>query len=434
MAILRIELQYDELSKFTGVHMKRRLLILSLGLVSALGGAALAADAAGRIYGRITTTDGDTYEGIIRWDKNEASWVDILDGTRERESSADDADTPRKKHRDRTRIEILGLKIGDDGDDVEFSSSSQAGIRIGHIKSIRPDGDDAADIILKSGRKVHMEADGSDLGSGIREIIVEDKHEGETELAWEDIELVEFLPAKVDAESMLGDRLYGTVTTRRGDQYTGFVAWDADEAFGTDVLDGETKDRTRKIRFDKIASIERYSSDGASITLKNGEQLVLRGTNDVNDGNRGIVVCDPAFGQVVVDWDQFEKLDFQTPTKQVGYDQFDGGRPLHGTVQTEEGDKYTGTIKWDDDESNTWEMINGEFRDVRFEIEFGLIKSIEKQSSSTSLVTVSDGRTFRLRGSNDVDESNRGIYIQMPNNKTVRVDWEDFTRLDLDQK
>ena len=32
----------------------------------------------GRIYGKITTTDGDVYEGLIRWDKNEGNWVKNL--------------------------------------------------------------------------------------------------------------------------------------------------------------------------------------------------------------------------------------------------------------------------------------------------------------------------------------------------------------------
>ena len=37
----------------------------------------------GRIYGKITTTDGDILEGLIRWDKNEGNWVDILNGTKD---------------------------------------------------------------------------------------------------------------------------------------------------------------------------------------------------------------------------------------------------------------------------------------------------------------------------------------------------------------
>jgi hypothetical protein len=32
-----------------------------------------------RIWGQLHTTSGDVYEGFIRWDRNEGSWVDIID-------------------------------------------------------------------------------------------------------------------------------------------------------------------------------------------------------------------------------------------------------------------------------------------------------------------------------------------------------------------
>ncbi len=396
-----------------------------------LAGAALAADTSGRLYGKITTKDGDTYEGLIRWDKNEASWVDVLDGTK----VGEEVSTARSKraHRKSTKIEFFGVQIGDsedDGDNLE----SQCGIRMGNIKTIVPEGDDGARLTLQSGQTLHMTGSSTDIGSEVRQIIIEDKHEGETELAWEDLDKVEFIPARADLESSTGDRLFGTVTTRRGDLFTGYVAWDADEVFGSDILDGEVKDRPRKIHFDKIAAIERYSSSGASVTLKSGENLVLRGSNDVDDDNRGIVVSDPAFGQVTIPWDQFGRVEFKPAPRAVSYNQFDGGRPLRGTVYTEEGDEYTGTIQWDNDEQYTWEMLNGEYHDVTFEIEMGFIRSIEKQSSTTSLVTIADGRTFRLRGSNDVDESNRGVFVTASGGKTVEVDWADFVKVEFSAK
>ncbi|MCH8142169.1 MAG: thiolase family protein [Proteobacteria bacterium] len=76
-------------------------------------------------------------------------------------------------------------------------------------------------------------------------------------LGAEDIDLIEFSQAPSDIESVFGERLYGTLTTRHGEEYTGFVCWDMDELFMTDVLDGEERGRTRKIRFGRISSIER---------------------------------------------------------------------------------------------------------------------------------------------------------------------------------
>ena len=37
----------------------------------------------GRLYGTLRTTDGEQFEGWIRWDKNEAFWDDILDATKQ---------------------------------------------------------------------------------------------------------------------------------------------------------------------------------------------------------------------------------------------------------------------------------------------------------------------------------------------------------------
>jgi len=60
-----------------------------------------------------------------------------------------------------------------------------------------------------------------------------------------------------------------------------------------------------------------------------------------------------------------------------------------------------------------------------------MIKSIEKISSRTSLITLKDGRSFKLRGSNDVDRDNKGIII-VDNRDEIVVDWEDFEMLEFD--
>ena len=61
----------------------------------------------------------------------------------------------------------------------------------------------------------------------------------------------------------------------------------------------------------------------------------------------------------------------------------------------------------------------------------GLIESIEKKSRRTALVTVKDGRTFRLRGSNDVDQDNKGIFITLANGDVEVVEWEEFDRVEF---
>lgn len=388
------------------------------------------ADNSGRIYGKITTVDDETFEGLIRWDKNEGSWVDVLDGTKERTHRKSNK-SRRKKYRERKKtIRIFGIDIGSTSSSWSFNA--QSGIRFGHIKSMEIIGDDEALLILKSGEEIEFSEGSTDIGESIREIVIEDIDEGEIELVWDDIDKIEFMQGDSDLNSNFGKRLYGTLTTRRGDEFTGHICWDIDEIFTTDILDGDYKGRSRKIKFGKIASIERYSSSGAKVTLKNGDDMVLRGTNDVNDSNNGILVSDEAFGQIEVDWDEFDKVEFTEAPHQVEYDSFDGGKNIYGTVFTEDGEEYTGKIRWDDDEEFTWEFLNGNNHDVEFDIEFGKIKEIVKKSYRSSIVTVSDGRTFRLRGSNDVDENNKGIFIILDDGEEIEVDWEDFEKLVLD--
>jgi len=399
-------------------------------------GLVVIAGSCNRIYGQVTTVDGDVYKGMIRWDRNEGNWFDVLDGDKELPDKDNHRSSRQKYSERKTTIEIFGIKFHPHKTNWSWSSNiAQSGIRFGHLKSLEVIDDNSAMLTLKSGEKVKLSNGSTDIGTDIREIIIEDPNKGETDLEWDDLDRVDFLPCRTDMESDFGERLYGTLTTRRGEEFTGYICWDMDEIFTNDILDGDSKGRRRKIKFGKLESIERYSSSGATVTLMNGDETLLRGTNDVNDGNRGIIVSDPGFGQVIVEWDEFDKLDFKQPPQNIlNYDDFDGGRPLTGTVYTEDGDSYTGKIRWDDDEEYTWEILDGKYHDIDFDIEFGLIKKIDKKSYRSAIVTVWDGRTFRLRDSNDVNEENKGIYIEIDNGEEVEVDWEDFSRLDLTKK
>jgi len=403
--------------------MKRRALLAYTAIfVIALTSAAFA-DSSGRLYGKLTTTDGDVYEGLIRWDKNEASWTDILNGSKELHRS-------HSSNRRHERIRVFGITIGERWDS-EGDDNVQSGLCFGHIKKIEPLRSDAVRLTLKSGEKVRLEGGSTDIGDEIRGIVIEDSKEGEIEFDWDEVESVELSQGPAGLTSEFGERLYGTMTTRRGDEYTGWVSWDADEIFTGDVLDGEYKDHTRKIAFDKIKSIERYSSDGAKLTLANGDEIVLRETNDVDDSNRGIAVYDPAIGQVTADWDEFEKLEFKTPPAAIAYDRFDGGRRLEGTAFTDDGEKHTGAIRWDDDEEFTWEILDGDDRDITFDVEFGNIKEIKPVGLHGATVTLWDGRSFKLRGTNDVDEDNNGIIVTTSDGKKIEIEWDDVDRVEF---
>ncbi len=384
-----------------------------------------------RLYGKITTRDGEILEGLIRWGSNEAGWIDLFNGNKEipREYRDEIHDLMDQRQEESTGFTFLGIRFGDDPDSYHRSSSSA--IRFGHLRTIEVTGRNQATLTLKSGAKVEFDGGSSDMGRSLTATI-EDKKDGTKELEWRDIELIEFRRTPEGTVSEFGSRLYGTVKTRKGVEFTGYVTWDADEVLAQDVLDGEERGRTQKIAFAEISSIRRQGWNGATVTLKTGEAKDLDGTNDVDDDNRGIYVSDPAFGQINIGWEEFEELVLKENPGSAGYDSFTKSKHLSGTVYTEDGVAHKGRIRWDNDEEYTWEMLDGEGRDTDFDIEFGLVKSIEKNPRRGALVTVSDGRTFDLSRSNDVDEDNKGIIIEKSTGGKILVLWEDFERVVFD--
>lgn len=389
-----------------------------------------------RIYGRVTTAAGEVHEGYIRWDDNEGSWSDILHGSKELPSEyLQDAERAGLADRDDDdRIEILGLRIswGDEG----FPRRAASGIRFGHLRSLRVLDDDLALLTLKSGQEIELRGGSSDVGSGNRGITVTDRHGDTVEFRWRDLERIDFRAAPGgDLPPGVGRRLHGTLHTRDAGRYTGYVAWDADEILTTDVLDGDDEDgRDREIPFGEIAAIEGDGASGARVVLRGGEELRLTGSNDVDHRNRGISVSDPTLGQVTVEWDEFESLDFTEPERFVGYDAFDGGAPLNGTVIDEEGNAWSGRVRWDNDESHSWELLNGDYGGAEFEVELSNVSWIRRRSSRVAEVLLRDGRVLELEGSNDVDRRNKGIFVTTESGEVVAVPWEELRELRLSRE
>ena len=324
-------------------------------LVERLEGPALV----GRLYGNVVTRSGDEFEGYIRWDRNEGSWADLLD------------------------VDWKGRR------------STLSGIRFGHVRRIDVLNSHEALFTLKSGQQQELGGRRTDLGRGLRALVVDDPRQGVAELKWRDLEAVEFMAAP-DGSIPWGERLYGTLITRAGLEFTGYVTWDMDEILTTDILDGEDQDGVdREIAFSDVISIRRESSRAARVVVGSGEEMVLRGTNDVGRTNRGISVSDPTLGQVKVGWKDFSEVHFRRAPVQTTYEEFDGGRPIRGTVVTESGEELTGDIRWDNDEEYTWEMLDGDYKGIDFTVEFSQIASIAKRGYSAAVELV-DGRTFQL--------------------------------------
>ncbi len=394
--------------------MKRIFLItvLSLSLCASV------ALAGGEIYGTVTTVNGDQHTGAIRWDKNENFWDDMIDAVK--------IEGIKVERQSGVNIRAFGMQIVTADSHGNRWVHPQFTIPVGHLASIEPTSGKEVLLKLKNGAVLEGR-ESADMGSHMRGIVVETEAEGEADLEWRDIDRIEFSQGPGGRDQ---DRLFGTVETDIG-EFTGYIVWDKDESLGEDILDGEADGQDRKVPMENIRSIEKAGSRGSLVTLKSGKELELRGTNDVNDDNRGIAITIAALGRVTVDWDEFQKVTFKDPPPSLRYDQFDGGRALTGTLTTQDGETWSGQIIWDRDESYTWECIDGKIREVQFEIQFQYIARIDRASSGSARVVLLDDLEFKLRDSNDVNHENKGILIRTEDGEEIEISWDELDSVEF---
>ncbi len=383
----------------------------------------------GFIYGKITTEDGDVYQGAIRWGKEEVYWTDMFNASK--------TDNPNLDYLSRDELDQMryGRRDYDNGVATWVSnwSSSRTSVHefscmFGVIKSIEPSRWDEIEVTLQDGSVVEVDGDGyNDIGNKIR---VRDDEIGQIELSWRRIEKIEFMDTPSQLDSKFGEPLYGTVETDFG-KFTGFVQWDHDERVSTDVLDGDTYDGDVSIEFGKIKSIENRGSR-SQVTLMSGRELVLRGSNDVDEGNRGIIVTVAGLGRVDIPWRDFEKVTFEEDVKKSGpaYASFKDIKKLSGTVKTTNGDLKGGII-YDLDETYDYEVLNGRDDDMEYVIPFANIKEITPRSYRYSVVTLRDGSELRLERSQDVNEDNTGLLV-FDGKDPVYVPWREVESIKFD--
>ena len=384
---------------------------LTLGALIAFALTAGTAFAGGEIYGTIYTDRGEEFTGPIRWDLNENFWNDVLDAEKRDKVYVD---------RERSHVSIFGFTFGDDDG---YWMTHPFKIAFGHIAVIEPRRSNRVLFELKGGTRVNVRPGTTDLGDDMRGLKIFDEREGEVELEWDEVDRIEF--ASGPGRELDSKRLYGTVETAAGD-FTGFVVWDRDEALTSDILDGKENGHKRKIKFGDIREIERRGSRGVTVVLKNGDSMRLTGSNDVDDDNRGIDITIPDLGLIKVKWEDFDRVAFADAPPSPRYNEFDGGRLLHGTVTDDRDRTYTGQIIWDLDEQYTWEYLDGEVDDVEFEIPFENIAEIQRDSRRSAEVRLKNGAVFILSNSNDVNKDNKGIVVRFDDGDEMEFDWYDF--------
>lgn len=389
-----------------------------------------------RLYGRVHLRSGEVHVGYLRWDRNEASWTDFLDGVKElppeylREAERLDPELAARLAAERS-IVAFGVRITWDEDDESGPLGVRSAIRFGHLASLERVDDRSARLVLRSGGEVMLRTSSSDLGSGMRPLVIERGPDETTSVRWRELERVEFIDPPSGVAPPAAERLRGTLTTRNGHEFTGCVSWDIDEVLTDDILDGRLRGRDHEIPFGEISEIAWHSDRSARVVLDTGEELTLRGTNDVDRTNRGIEVSDAGFGRVTVQWEDFGSVRFGGDVVGTRPD-FDPDAPITGTVYARDGRVLTGDIRWGNDESRLWESLGGWADDARLEIEFGALRMVERIESGGARATLRDGRVFELEDDEDVDERNQGLFVR-PEGRALRlVRWRDVDRVEFE--
>ena len=393
----------------------------------------------GILYGRVLTHDGETYEGRLRWGGDEeAFWDDAFNGVKDMNPWAQYAPV-----QERTPTRFFGIEIAWGDSEVDLSRPFL--VRFGDVARIESVGDGVQGVVedgagfdpdvrvtLKSGTVFDLDRlEASDFDDGVR---VWDEGRGVVDVDAGDIRAIELLPTP-----RLGGvpaRLHGTVQTSEG-AFTGFLQWDRDEAFSNNVLVGRTEAGERAVRFDAIRAVV-PEADGARVTLRDGSEVVLTGTQMVGPGHRGVDVADPRYGRVRVSWGAVQRVDFRPAGSGPAYSDFRPGRPLSGTVTTRDGRRLRGRLVYDLDESETTETLDAPAAGVDYTIPFGLVAAIdlpgpEAAASGLATVTLQSGETLDLGRSGDLSNDNAGLLVFAAGDEDPEfVPWADVARIDFD--
>lgn len=395
----------------------------------------------GFLFGRVTTEEGTTYTGRLRFGGNqEAFWGDYFNGTKSGNPWADQRPvTGRTPKRRSFKIFGFEMPFGTQGDDMARPFMS----RFGDIARIEARGRDLR-VTLKSGTVFHIAWGGAnDLDDGVR---VWDDTRGVVDLAsWAGgfppppavrIRTIELLPtAPLRA---VPARLHGTVYTQHG-AFSGFVQWNRQSGVSTDEITGRTADGPVRLRFDTIRSIARRTADSATVTLAEDRELVLSGTRDVGGNNGGIYVDDRRYGRVLVPWAAFERLDLSAPDGSgPAYTDYSPGKPLTGTVTTRAGQRLTGRLVYDLDESETTETLDAPAGGVDYTIPLGLIASValpgSEDTASPISVTLHSGEALQLERAGDLGPGNAGMLVFVEGRERPEyLTWSEIARIDLDR-
>ncbi|MBU2501560.1 hypothetical protein KJ682_09565 [bacterium] len=413
------------------------LAVLSTLAAAALGAAGAraqgAAPDAGFIYATVAWPDGEEKTGFLRWEDEEAAWDDLFhSGQRELpwlEHADQDqlrAERRNRYYRDNGLFGRIMFALNEDRKDPVTWRIFL--VRMGDIRSIEIHKGKDDFVVTADGSRHEVGGYANDAGSDL--LLYTGDGEPES-IEWNDLASITFEQAPPGLVPYAG-RLYGDLEWTGG-VFTGFIQWDKTECLTIDVLDGEDPDgRDHEVPMGDIAAIARIDGSSCRVDLRNGESLVLSGSNDVNRENRGIVVEVPGTGRVSVPWHRFVRLTF---SEAAGSGPGRGDRraadPIRGAIRLADGESLEGRLVLDLDKAWGWNFFSGTCEGLDYDIPLPVIRSLEPRDDSC-VVTLASGLVLELSDSTESGQENAGSLVFAPGGGAPRyVSWGDTRRVDL---
>lgn len=223
------------------------------------------------LFGTVSTRRNE-YSGYIKWDLDERLGTDILDG----DSKHGDQKIPFKN--------ISGIEKLDKGVMLTFNS----------------------------GRTMKLTGS-NDVNAQNRGIAVYQEGVGSIEISWKQFKKMTF------EESPEGSISYNEFDTPLGidaDVYTfddkvhsGLMIYDIDEIWEIEFLDGDDDDIEYQIPFRNIRTIIPKNNSYSLIHLKNGQQLLLGGRQDVSRKNDGVLIYEKNVKEpIFIEWNNIDEI------------------------------------------------------------------------------------------------------------------------------
>lgn len=380
---------------------------------------------AGFVYATVTWPDGTARTGFLRWEDEEAFWDDLFhSGQRDLPwLKYADQDKLRAERRQRFFQEhgLLGrLMYALHEDDQDAVGWRIFLAQLGDIAAIEIHKGHDDFVVTCDGSRFEIGGYANDAGSDL--LLYAGDAEPEL-IEWNDLARIAFAQAPAELPPY-ARRMYGSVESGEG-VFTGFIQWDKSECLSSDTLDGQQGGRDVDVPLGDILSITRSDRGSCEVTRRDGTLLALSGTNDVNNGNRGIVVQDPTLGRVSIPWKRFVKLTFSDADRSgFGRDRFGQSAPLQGTVTPVEGPAQGGRLVFDLDKAWQWNILSGSWHDLDFDVPMVLVRVIERRDDESCRVTLAGGRILELSGSTETGPLNAGLLVFVDGAKQpVHVPW-----------